>query len=308
MRRPGAPGGSCLRQTRGMASLPRGFDVLRTRIRAVRPREVLWLAPYYRLAYPDVATASNARRHFERHGKLEGRSPHPFVDVARLAVQMPDVRLAEVFDTYLKDRARWELSPSPYLDVEAFMRSGPWNGRMHPLVQILRDRPTEPWVRSRLGVIDLASADDPQRIAAGLLALRHPGLIRLSHLQFWSAARGLAEPVGEFGPGRYRVAAGFLIAQGDAEFAEVGSDVVSADGTLVRTPNGVLGVVVGDRMKARTLHVLRSESALEDIPLTADDLVAPATESQVEKLGMAGHRTLPLGRQYEVDVQRVVLR
>jgi len=277
-------------------------------MRATRPREFLWLAPYYRLAYPDVATARNVRRHFERHGKLEGRSPHPFVDVARLAAQMPDVRLAEVFDTYLRDRARWELSPSPYLDVETFMRSGPWNGRTHPLVQILRDRPAEPWVRSRLGMIDLASAEDPRRIAAGLLALRHPGLIRLSRLEFWPATAGATEPVEDLGPGRYRVAAGFLIARGAAQVAAIGSDVVSDDGTLVRTPDGVLGILVADTMTARTVHVLRPQSEVEEILLAEEDLVAPATAGQLERLRAIGHRTLPLGRQYEVDAQRVVLR
>lgn len=289
-----------------MAFLRRGLDALWVRLRARGPKDVLFLAAYYRLAYPDVARTRNARRHFERHGKLEGRSPHPFVDVSRLALQMPDVRLAEVFDTYLMDRARWGLSPSPYLDVERFMGPGPWDGRTHPIVQILRDRPAEPWVRSRLGTIDLATAEDPVRIAAGLIALRHPGLVRLSELRFWPAATS-PRHAGELGAGRYRVAAGFLLADDDGELTS-GHEVVSADGTLVRTPTGVLGVLVRDALTARTLHVLRPDSVLDGEAFAEEDLIAPATRSQAEQVGELGYRVLPLGRQFTIDAHRVILR
>lgn len=295
-----------LRQTKPMASVRGALKSLRLRAATRRPRDVLFLAAYYRLAYPDVANIRGARRHFERFGRFEGRSPHPFIDVARLSVQMPGVRLAEVFDTYLDDRTRWALSPSPYLDVARFMDSGPWDGRTHPVVQILRDRASEPWVRSRLGTIDLATAADPIRIAAGVLALRHPGLIRLSALRHWAPpdARPLAT---EWGPDRYVVAGGFLLADASSELIP-GDAVVSDDGTLVRTPQGVLGIAVGDRVVAGTVSVLRPESPVVGLDVPEGGLVVPATLRQREELEDRGVPTLPVGRQYIVDAQRVILR
>lgn len=267
---------------------------------------MLFLAAYYRLAYPDVANIRRAHRHFTRYGKFEGRSPHPFVDVARLAAQMPDVRLAEVFDTYLGDRARWGLSPSPYLDVERFMESGPWDGRTHPVVQILRDRPSEPWVRSRLGTIDLATAPDPVRTAAGLLALRHPGLIRLGALRFW-AAQAAHSATKEWGAGRYHVAGGFMLADAAAELVS-GDDVVSRDGTLVRSQQGVLGIAVGDQVEAGTILFLRRASVVDDLEVSVGGLVVPATAIQADALMDRGAPMLPVGRQFIVDAQRVVVR
>jgi hypothetical protein len=130
---------------------------------------------FYQLAHPDLAASRVLGwLHYQVFGRLEGRSPHPFLAVRTLAIALPDVPHAELIDVYLGDPRRWVCSPSPYVDAELFVSSGPWDGREHPLLQIIEQHHNQPWVRTDLLQIDGTSDDHQGRqgeIAAAIVLL-----------------------------------------------------------------------------------------------------------------------------------------
>jgi hypothetical protein len=269
-----------------------------------RRSHVLFSPRYYELANPDVAESGvDPWLHYQVFGHAEGRPPHPFIDPGRLAHQLAGERPGIAVDRYLTEPRLWALSPGAYVDVESFVAEGPWDGRTHPLVQLLSDYAVDPWVRIRLGTIDLgaAAAPDDMRLAAGLLALRNPGLAAIAGLSTW-----LRGDSARFVPGQpLRVVPGFFLGGSAGELAAGGRAVLNADATVIRTSRIVVALDAGPEHRCDTLRYLLADLSDDELRrrvagFGADDLVAPATEDQSRVLSDAGVRTLPLGRQATV--------
>lgn len=266
---------------------------------------------YYRLANADLRHLDLPMiLHWQLHGRPEGRSPHPFIDIGWLSDQIPDALPGEVMDVYLTDRTQWLASPSRYVETEAFMLSGPWDGTTHPLLQILRDYPVEPWLRGRLGVIDLAEAADHLQIAAGVLAARNPGLAQLSSFSVFE--RSDAHGESDLRPGSFRVVPGFLLARDDRVISAPGDDVLSDDGTAVRSDKDVVVLDTRDVVACNKLVFVTSaldEAVLERVARSAapDMLIAPFDMAQQEHLERVGVGTLRHSRQLTVKAEVVEL-
>lgn len=281
-----------------------------TRLRKGRPLPYFSEA-YYRLANPDLRDLDVSMvLHWQTYGRVEGRSPHPFLDVGWLSTQIPEALPGEAVDLYLTDRTLWLASPSPYVETEAFMLSGRWNPVSHPLLQIIRDHPVEPWVRGRLGVIDLAGADDELQMAAAVLAARKPGLTQLSSFAVLEPAAE-REPA-SLGAATYRVIPGFLLAAGEHLIAAPGSDVLSGDGTAVRLSERMVAVQTRDTLTCDTLVFVTApleEAAIERLATDAvgGTLVAPFDVTQQVALERLGVATIPHSRQRTVEAGSVEL-
>ena len=276
-----------------------------------KPRALPFFSgPYYRLANDDLRGLDIPMvLHWQIHGRLEGRSPHPFIDVGWLSDQLPGALPGEVVDVYLTDRTQWLLSPSPYVETEAFMLSGRWDGATHPLLQIIRDFPVDPWLRGRVAVIDLAEADDELQLAATVLTSRNPGLARLSPFSVFGPADG---QVPDAGPGRFRVVPGFALGSDQRLLATAGNQVLSGDGTAVRLSDRVVvldtrDVVVCDRLVFVTSPL--EKLAVEQLATGPVDglLVAPYDAAQQEAFDRAGVAVLPHSRQVTVEATSVEL-
>jgi hypothetical protein len=267
--------------------------------------------PYYRLANPDLRDLDLSMvLHWQVHGRLEGRPPHPFIDLDWLSTQITDSLPGEVLDVYLTDRTRWLTSPGPYVETEAFVVSGPWDGVTHPFLQIIRDYPVDPWLRGRLGVIDLADADGDLQLAAGVLTARNPGLARLSSFSVFEA--GGEAPRTPVGHGLFRVVPGFVLAADSRLIWTVDDEVLSADGTALRLDGRVVVLDARDSVTCASLVFVTSplaEATVERLArdATADTLVAPYDAAQQTSLERLGVQTLALGRQLTVDAASVEL-
>lgn len=306
-----------------MLRQPRGFVVPKRTVWRRRPPPAaprrkkvrslrLFSESYYRLANPDLRDLDVPLvLHWQIHGRPRGRSPHPFIDVGWLSSQIPDALPGEVVDVYLTDRTKWIASPSPYVETEAFMSFGPWDGRTHPLLQILRHYPVDPWLRGRLGVIDLADADDDLRLAAGVLTARNPAFASLSSFSVFEPSDASGDP--EIGPDVFRVVPGFLLAVGNQAISTPGDEVVSGDGTAIRLiDRRVVVLDTRDRVACDRLVFVTSpldETAVErlvgsTVPGTS---VAPFDAAQQEMLERLGITTLAHSRQMTVDAACVEL-
>jgi len=293
-----------------MVAGPAGRGVIATLLRRARrgQEHPLFSSAFYRAAYPDVATSAvDPWSHYQLLGRNEGRRPHPFIDPEHLARQMPGVRSADALDRYLVDASFWDADPSPYIDAARFRDEGPWDGRTPPLLQVLRDYPVDPWVRSRLGLIDLADARDPVALAIGVLGVRRPALARMTGVSAWRRNGSTGR-----GPGAYRVIPGYFIADAAGEIASVGRMVESPDGTALRSPGHIVALDVREVRECRTLAFCAVELGPDGLAglaseLGAGDLAAPVSREQEEILRVAGIETLPHGRQATVRAQSLRL-
>ncbi|AYF98346.1 glycosyltransferase [Protaetiibacter intestinalis] len=282
---------------------------LRRGTRPTREEHPLFSASFYRATNPDIASAGiDPWLHYQVFGRAEGRSPHPFIDVSRLAGQLPDTLTAVVVDAYLMRREHWLLSPSPYIETEHFAAAGPWDGVTHPLVQIAEQYPAEPWVRARLSLIDLVDARSPERHALAALMMLDPRRVHAGRLSVWSRT---APPPSD-SHGAFRVVPGFFAGLDGTEIVAIGREVVSRDGTAVRNRHVVAIADDGERYTASTLVVAIGEldhRALGALASRLDggDIVAPVDVQQERALNIAGVRTLPFGRQAIVEARHLEL-
>jgi hypothetical protein len=279
------------------------------RSRKVRPLR-LFSESYYRLANPDLRDSDLPLvLHWQVHGRLEGRSPHPFIDVGWLSSQIPNALPGEVVDVYLTDRTKWIASPSPYVETEAFMSFGPWDGTTHPLLQILRRHSVDPWIRARLGIIDLADADDALRLAAGVLTARNPAFAALSSLSIFEPSTTRGDP--EIESETLRVVPGFVLADDSRVISSPSEEVLSGDGTAIRLIDGRVvmldtrDIVACDRLIFVTSPL--DDGAVETLVGRADagTCVAPFDAAQQEMLECLGITTLAHSRQIAVRTAHV---
>ncbi len=291
-------------------AIPRRQLIPRRRKRAGQKRQKAEPLPYfseafYRLAHDDLRDLEIPMvLHWQIHGRIEGRSPHPFIDIDWLSEQMPDVLPCDVVDLYLTDKTRWLVSPSPYIETESFMLTGPWDGVTHPWLQIMRHHAVDPWMRGVLGVIDLADADDELRMAAIVLTAENPGPSKISGFSVFS------EGGRNDGHGTFTVVPGFFMGRDAATLVSCGNDVLSADATAIRLRDRFVAMDVRNKAQCTTLVFVTSAVAASKLEALAtahgeDSLFAPIDAAQQETLQQLGARTLTPGRQINVEAAAV---
>jgi hypothetical protein len=277
--------------------------VRRTRVGAETPG---FSADFYRAAHPDIAQAGiSPWLHYQVRGRIEGRSPHPLIDLEWLSDAIPDTRRADLVDVYLTERRYWAVAPGPYVDVERFMVAGPWDGVTHPFLQILRESHGEPWVRNRLRLTDLAANHrDAYLAGVGVLTGYRPAG-GVSAFRAWTidlhARRPTAADV------RWTVIPGFMMgADGVAHW--VSERVVSPGQDAIRVADLVITRDTERRQRVGQLVYLTGSLGRDELLAAgADAVVAPATAEQERalRLFLPSAQVLAYGEQVRVVAERV---
>lgn len=280
------------------------------------PVHPLFSAEFYRLANPDLAGASVAAwQHYQVYGRVEGRSPHPLIEVKYLASALEGVPRSEVLDRYLADPQLWTAEPGPYVDCLRFMLLGEWDHRTNPLLQIVSEQLRSHWVHSRLMLVDSASrSETTARLAAtGFLLSRGEGQQRLARLERWghdTPARGRTDHV---------VVPGFILATGGTVAATAGCAAVSPDGSVVRVATETIAVRAGVQLSAPRLYWFDGFASREHLERIVREesgaaILAPSSPAQETSLRQIrrdadrpGITVLAVGAQASVDAAEVVV-
>ncbi len=274
---------------------------------------------YYLAAHPDIATAgAPAWLHYQVFGRAEGRSPHPFIDVAWLRDALPDAPFGGEVDRYLSDRSAWFIEPGPYTEAARFALSGQWSGDEAPLAEIVRAHPREPWVHERLMVVDLSGEAATARLAAFATVLgAAPTGVRTPSLAVWTTADegDLADPAGP-----YLVVPGFFAGAGNRRLWWAGDTAISPDRTAAATADEVVTVASGSRVTGSVLVLFTSYEGRTDLDATVRDAVprtvfAPSSRAvevslrQLRRdLGRPDLTVLTHGTQTTVEAERLDVR
>lgn len=275
---------------------------------------------YYVVANPDIAaTGVPAWLHYQVFGRLEGRAPHPFVQIARLRDAMPDALPGDELDSYLADRSAWFIEPGPYTDAVRFALSGMWTRAESPLAEIVRSHPSEPWVHQRLMLTDLAGDLAMARLAAFASVLgAAPVGVRWPTVTAWSGP-GLHRDETTDRPGPYVVVPGFFVGASGVRLWLNPQLAVSPDRTAVATRNEVVTVTAGPRVVGSALVVVTSHAGRADLAAAVHDaaprtVFAPASRAGELSLRQVSHeqdradlQVLSFGSQATVVADRVDL-
>ena len=248
----------------------------------------LFSEPFYLVSNPDLADLGvSPWLHYQVFGRAEGRTPHPLIDVGRLAVSMPGVRRSELVDEYFANPARWLIDPSSYVDAQAFALTGPWNGATHPLKEIVSLHTTGPWMHSRLMVVDSAddAASQSRLVAAGALLVLAGGSSRVATMKAWSGPHAH----GPSSARNYTVVPGYFLGAGSAEIASDAVGTLSPDSSMIRHSTGFVSIVRGPEVAADTLIYLEGELPREELERfvqrsTGATVIAPGTAAQESAL------------------------
>jgi hypothetical protein len=128
---------------------------------------------FYLAANPDVATSGmHPWIHFMVFGLGEGRTPHALIDVGFLKASTQISDSFEALLAFSSDSNIWLIPASPYVDVDGFLESGCWSGRVNPTLEIYNSFPAhERFVHLRLMVIDSFSTDTTLSSASTIRSL-----------------------------------------------------------------------------------------------------------------------------------------
>ncbi len=295
--------------------LPRDRDADAVRHAGDHP---LFSLGYYLAAHPDVAAAGvPAWLHYQVFGRVEGRPPHPFVNVAWLREALPDVAPGLELDRYLADRSAWFAEPGPYTEAARFALSGLWSTKEAPLVEIVRSHSNGPWVHHSLMLIDLAGEPSTARLAAVSSVLGAvPEGVKTPTLAVWSD--GHSEPTGL--PGPYVVVPGYFAGAAGVRIWSNRDTAVSPDRTAVATRDEVVTVTAGPRVAGSELVLFTSHAGRADLSAAIRDAVpatvfAPSSKAGEvslrqlsDELGRPDLKVLSFGAQATVSAERIELR
>ena len=271
---------------------------------------------FYLAAYADVAAAeAPAWLHYQVFGRVEGRTPHPFIDVAWIRGSLPDAMPGTEVDRYLADRAAWFTEPGPYTEAARFALSGMWSGEEAPVAEIVRSHANGPWVHRRLMLIDLAGEAATARLAAFSSVLgAAPVGVRTPMLAAWS------DPAPAAPGGPYVAVPGFFLGAHERRIWSTAEVAVSPDGTAVSTLNEVVTVAAGPQVVGGSLQFFTAPASRAELSSAVYDaaphtVLAPATRAgevslrQLRReLGRSDIQVLAYGRQATVDADSVELR
>ncbi len=297
-------------------------------IRAQIPRfarSINWHPLFDSAAYlvlnPDVAAGGRSPwLHYQVFGRMEGRSPHPFVDVRLLAASMPGVPLGEVVDQYLAVPELWTLDTSPYVDCQRFLLSGLWDGVTNPLVQVVKSHRGGAWIHHRLMLID-TTIDDPitaRQVAVATLVAKKGVSARFNDLLLWRPVN-TAPPSG-VSRDDYTVVPGFFLGAHGVILASTPQQIVSEDFTMIQLSGEYVSLVAGAHFRADLLLYLSGSVSREELSglllsTSGSLIVAPSSRQQqraAEELlrinGDTSTRILEFGAQARVTSSKVQVR
>lgn len=272
----------------------------------------------YLALYPDVA-ASRATPwlHYQVFGRVEARTPHPFIDVKLLSASMVGVPIGEVVDRYLTLPEMWTVDSSNYVDCQRFLLSGHWDGRSHPLVQLTTTQLQGPWIHHRLMLTD-TTVDDltaARGIAVATLLAKAGGAHQMCEIKLWR--EDLDESRDGLGAGLYTVIPGFFLGKNDSALAANPTQMLSDDASIIRLSGEFIGRVVGPVRKIQQLVYLRGSLSRESLRellsgSPGSTVIAPASSQQqlaaqllIEDLGFSTAHVLEVGSQTRVQVDTV---
>jgi hypothetical protein len=278
---------------------------------------------YYLAAHPDVASAGlDAWHHFSNHGFLEGKSPSPYIDPSYMA-DLVGVPLRDVFLEAFSNKEHWATNTSPYVDIQNFVISGPWDGYSHPLLQIVEEFHTNsPWIRFSTAFSDLPSLPEKaQRIlAVSLLSHMNSKNFKFSqvkdmlHMEYATSNFDFeSEEEVDCIPGFH------VAAKGQSYSLDTENAVLSPDKTAIRHGGTVTTSGRGDYLRFNILLLVPRQLNLEDALIwlnTVRDntVLIPASEDQehllrhcLNELGRKNVSTLVFGAQTTIVCKKIVI-
>ena len=136
--------------------------------------ERIFSPDFYLSAYPDVANAGlDPWAHFSTFGIAEGRSPNAYVDANYMANALA-LPLGDVLLEAFSKKKYWVQNTSRYVDIQGFVMNGPWDGKTHPLEQIINtDQNRDPWIRFAPYFSDLSTITGNSLRLAAVSILNH---------------------------------------------------------------------------------------------------------------------------------------
>lgn len=278
----------------------------------------LFSSSFYLLTNPDVAQARLVPwAHYQTLGRFEGRSPHPFVDLNYLSMQM-GLPVAEVLDHYIRNKKFWILNPSPFVNITQFLESGSWDGIRHPLLQILEDGLVhEPWMNFRIPLIALGTGERTPELAQAFISLW--GLNKYS----WPGRELQVSKIvnTDFVPGlpvSGLCIPGFVVTHSGLAHLLDDSRVVSLDNSALWSNDFLVSIATGKQHEINTLHVFPHGARRECTQLILNtvsdgDALSPGSFEQESllryliSLRNISVEVLPYGKQSQVKFSNLIL-
>ena len=251
--------------------------------------ERIFSPDFYLSAYPDVANAGlDPWVHFCKHGIAEGRSPNAYVDGTYLANKL-GLPLGDVLLEVFSKKEYWTENTSRYVDIRSFVLNGPWDGKTHPLEQIINTgQNRDPWIRFAPYFSDLSTiAESSHRLAAvsildhingSRFRLSRPKEYRLNDNPLQNMDFDVEESV--------LCIPGFTLSAKDKSFTlSTMKDVLSKDRSAIRHGETLTVYQYGDTLHCKSLVIapknLRLEEALRWInSLKIQCAVVPTSADQ----------------------------
>jgi hypothetical protein len=123
-------------------------------IRRENLSELFW-PDYYLSKYQDLPAGLDCWAHFIEFGMLEGRSPHPFLDLDVLSMQISLVEDVPTLLQYFLDSSYWDVIPCRWVDIHKFEVNRTQNEhKLNSLSQIMRSSNLKSYMESNLIEID----------------------------------------------------------------------------------------------------------------------------------------------------------
>lgn len=123
-------------------------------IRRENLSELFW-PDYYLSKYQDLPAGLDCWAHFIEFGMLEGRSPHPFLDLDVLSMQISLIKDAPTLLQYFLNSSYWDAIPCRWVDIHRFEVNRTHNEqKLNSLSQIMRSSNLKSYLESNLIEID----------------------------------------------------------------------------------------------------------------------------------------------------------
>jgi len=120
--------------------------------------ELFW-PDYYLSKYQDLPVGLDCWAHFIEFGILEGRSPHPFLDLDVLSMQISLEEGAPTLLQYFLNSIYWDAVPSSWVNIHKFEVTRAQNEqKFNSLAQIMRSSNLKSYLESNLIEIDASGS------------------------------------------------------------------------------------------------------------------------------------------------------
>lgn len=244
---------------------------------------------FYLLTYPDVLRAQvSPWGHFLEHGLKEGRSPNPYIDPDYMA-NLLGLPIGQVLVKAFSEKRLWLTNTSPYVDIQTFVTKGGWDGKRHPLEQILR----EPHVNTRWNKFgpsfsDLAGVTDVRARSRAIAILFHLNGNFQSFSSFREIEVGmLSKEIFISHPSKpvICVPGQFLCLDNVGYFLSEEKNVLTEDNSVIFFDNRFILRKIGKALESSTLVIAPKELNIDNAKgwlatLDQDSVLAPHSKNQ----------------------------